>query len=40
MNWIFAGYTGSKNPLQTGKKIQFIKLDNVKNQFIKHDISN
>ena len=27
MNWIFAGYTGSKNPVQTGKKIQFIKLE-------------
>ena len=27
LNWIFAGYTGSKNPVQTGKKIQFIKLE-------------
>jgi hypothetical protein len=28
MNWIFAGYTGSKNPVQTKKKkIQFIKLE-------------
>jgi hypothetical protein len=29
MNWIFAGYTGSKNPVyQTGN----FKLENVKNQ--------
>ena len=32
MNWIFAGYTqsytGSKNPVQTRKNIQFIKLGN------------
>ena len=27
LNWIFAGYTGSKNPVQTWKKIQFIKLE-------------
>ena len=27
LNWIFAGYTGSKNPVQTRKKIQFIKLE-------------
>ena len=26
-NWIFVGYTGSKNPVQTRKKIQFIKLE-------------
>ena len=24
LNWIFAGYTGSKNPVQIRKKIQFI----------------
>ena len=27
LNWIFAGYRGSKNPVQTRKKIQFIKLE-------------
>ena len=27
LNWIFVGYTGSKNPVQTGKKYQFIKLE-------------
>ena len=27
LNWIFAGYTGSKNPVQTRKKIQFIKIE-------------
>jgi hypothetical protein len=27
MNWIFAGYTGNKNPVQTRKKFQFIKLE-------------
>ena len=27
LSWIFAGYTGSKNPVQTRKKIQFIKLE-------------
>ena len=27
MNWNFAGYTGSKYHVQTGKKIKFIKLD-------------
>ena len=27
MNWIFAGYSGSKNPIQTSKKIHFIKLE-------------
>ena len=27
MNWIFAGYTGSKNPVQTRTKIQFIILE-------------
>ena len=32
MNWNFAGYTGSENPVQTRKKIQFFKLENVKNQ--------
>ena len=32
LNWILAGYTGSKNPVQTRKKIHFIKLENVKNQ--------
>ena len=26
LNWIFAGYSGSKNPVQTGKNIQLIKL--------------
>ena len=26
LNWTFVGYTGSKNPVQTGKKYQFIKL--------------
>ena len=26
-NWIFVGYTGSKKPVQTGKKYQFIKLE-------------
>jgi hypothetical protein len=26
-NWIFAGYTGSKNPVQNRLKIQFIELD-------------
>ena len=37
MNWIVAGYTGSKNPIQTGKKnpvqqTRNFKLENVKNQ--------
>jgi hypothetical protein len=32
MNWIFAGYTCRKNPVQTRKKIQLIKLENFKNQ--------
>ena len=27
LNWIFVGYTGSNNPVQTGKKYQFIKLE-------------
>ena len=27
LNWMFAGYTGSKNPVQTWKLIQFIKLE-------------
>ena len=27
LKWIFVGYTGSKNPVQTGKKYQFIKLE-------------
>ena len=27
LNWIFAGYTGSKYLIQTGKKIQFIKFE-------------
>ena len=27
LNWIFSGYTGSKNRVQTRKKIQFIKLE-------------
>ena len=27
MSWIFAGYAGSKNPIQTRKKIQFIKME-------------
>jgi hypothetical protein len=26
LNWIFAGYKGSKNPVQTRKKIQLIKI--------------
>ena len=37
MNWIFAGYTGSKNPVQIRKKnpvyqTRNFKLENVKNQ--------
>jgi hypothetical protein len=27
MNWIFAGFIGSKNPVQTRRKKQFIKLE-------------
>ena len=27
LNWIFTGYTGSKNIVQTGKKIKFCKLE-------------
>ena len=30
LNWIFADYTGSKNPVQTWKNIQFVKLENFK----------
>ena len=36
LNWIFAGYTGSKNPVQTSNKSSLqtgnFKLENVKNQ--------
>ena len=37
MKWIFVGYTGSKNPVQTMKKdpvhqTRNFKLDNIKNQ--------
>ena len=34
MNWIFAAYSGCKNPVQTEKKnqTQNFKLENVKNQ--------
>ena len=27
LNWIFAGYAGSKNPVKSREKIQFIKLE-------------